>query len=544
MTNHVTLRIIPGRIDPSAWRAAYEETLVLLKQFPFYMVVSGPGGVFCAARAAHQSRLQLKDCGGWSLDGDLYCGPYQRGFLLFDNIEYYCRQITVPDSGYDILLDTLICTDVPHTAASIAIWDGIVPDEDSYCKVLAIACLIVSRFPDSAWVSGNATAYQCALAVEWANQHLHDHIAKPVSTNADLLLSRIKSTGMDQAQILPAVYKLSLEDKNEKMGNSLKRHLPQEVITEYYKKRLCFSRAKEKYRLNLRILAEYLELGFDFKSLCRIIMVDPDGCQFSPAAFLKALIYLKLPVRCNSSDLMLSPLDWRHPENLTAKERKCAEYYLDRGKSEKDLQAYYPLRQIHEDFQDVLGYPCDVYGIVRLMRFQESYGHTDIVIQSHNDAPPFNAGKFVEEWNLKASLEGGCDIVCYKELMNYRKCVIGTFIRDSFVVSRIHQELFRKAVYLRRSLKRVWPAFSMLGPGERKEWFLKRNPLLLPQELWNNIVARITEDAFVRPYVALFSANRAAKSRKILRPLLWNRALLEHYWKLSEEKMNNRRGRD
>ena len=124
------------------------------------------------------------------------------------------------------------------------------------------------------------------------------------------------------------------------------------------------------------------------------------------------------------------------------------------------------------------------------------------------------------------------------------KSMLGTFIRDSFVVSRIHQELFRKAVYLRRSLKRVWPAFSMLGPGERKEWFLKRNPLLLPQELWNNIVARITEDAFVRPYVALFSANCAAKSRKILRPLLWNRALLEHYWKLSEEKMNNRRGRD
>lgn len=90
MTNHVTLRIIPGRIDTAAWRAVYEETLVLLKQFPFYMVVSGPGGVFCAARAAHQSRLQLKDCGGWSLDGDLYCGTYQRGFLLFDNIEYYC----------------------------------------------------------------------------------------------------------------------------------------------------------------------------------------------------------------------------------------------------------------------------------------------------------------------------------------------------------------------------------------------------------------------------------------------------------------------
>ena len=41
---------------------------------------------------------------------------------------------------------------------------------------------------------------------------------------------------------------------------------------------------------------EYLNLGFDFKTLCRIIMTDADGCGMAPEKFAQMLLKMKLHV--------------------------------------------------------------------------------------------------------------------------------------------------------------------------------------------------------------------------------------------------------
>lgn len=60
-------------------------------------------------------------------------------------------------------------------------WGSKTQGLDYHIPLLAIGCLLETRFPDAVAVSGDITLSQCRKAVDWANQFLSKSIMVPVA---------------------------------------------------------------------------------------------------------------------------------------------------------------------------------------------------------------------------------------------------------------------------------------------------------------------------------------------------------------------------
>lgn len=147
---------------------------------------------------------KVEECEEWSVSGDLEYMRTAESFSLTNRLADYSSQ---EYSDYDDILMTQLFSKYDDVSN---IFDGKTQGEPYHKYVLAIACLLESRFPKDIMVSGDITKEQAIDAVNWANEYLKKEITIPVRTDYKKLYDRLESV-VDSYDLLESIVKLKID---------------------------------------------------------------------------------------------------------------------------------------------------------------------------------------------------------------------------------------------------------------------------------------------------------------------------------------------
>lgn len=528
----LNLSIVPDRISSEEWFAVYQETLILLEKFPFLDSVKAGNGYCYAAQSAHRENV-LEDYAGWCVVGDMHNGSHMESFFLISDIGYYKKKVHECETNkQDILCCGLSEELKVEEPPSVWVWGAKTQGQPAHLGLLAIGCLLCHRFPDAAYVHGDISAAQCQRSVEWANQYLEEPIDVPVTADAKRLLPRLMASGLSERDILPAFHQLTLEPCFGEVGACLRENFPTRVIEDYYKERLLpHERREGKLYLNQRSVKEYLELGLDFRALCRMVMVDPDGNLLTPRDFLKVLLGMKLHVPLDEKtiyDYVASPKDRGTAEVETVSSMLLRALFAIHGAGNRNVAAHIPFNEILSVFEEVVG-----TGDYRLMA-EELLEEIDTSIVNKNqndvyDGPESfyrtsrerdkeNAEK--EDTQVNYDIASPDDVICFED--------------GDTVEPKLHDCLINYASQLREIGETTYrEAVKEMNESMRKKFFHHHYRILIPKEIEDRFFSRIMKEEFIVRYIALYSVEVTDGIYWAIRGFLWNPALLDHYWELA-----------
>lgn len=526
------LSIIPERIKAKDWKAVYNESLLLLENYPFLNRVEDS---YCGIRRIYAQRSAHDPySGSWDSYGDMRTGANTEWFGLRDDIETYQKRNRgyLTETDWDVLLESVEDCPVEHPEA-VSVWANKTQGEDSHIYLLAIGCLICHRFPDAAHIWGDISAGQCRRAVRWANQFLPQPIDVPTTADMHRLLPRLLRAGIPEEELLRTFYSLTLQGKNRTMGTYLREMLPEQVFYRHYRKHLKpYERCEGQVYLQWRVLKEYLELGFDFQALCRMVMVDPEGNQLTPREFLRKLLGMKLHVEEKETyDYTKSPREWGDSEAVDHISAQFSRIFgLMSGASNVNVNTYIPLEQICADFREILENRCDAEALAKdILRELAESEKNESAQRMFYDDPESRFVKLAEEHQKLKEELAQYDITSYDDLMN--------FAEGKSVFPKLHESLKGNFEKLHTFGIQAMEELSPLGRVEREIWFLNRYQIMITKELQKLIFERIMDDTFIQRYAALYCVDcKSDKIYKLIRALLWNPVLLNYYWELTYER--------
>lgn len=297
----VSLKIIPNNISQSDWASVYKESLQLLSAYPFMdkIVIKDKyesSWIYMDKATSRKLTPWLNET-GWYVLGDMVTGASAESFFLIDNIDYYHDTDDIEKSG-DILLSTIEWQDEIDPEISKlsysdkTVFDSKTQGHDYHKYILAMACLIESRFPDSAVVTGDITIGQMKDAIAWANTKLERAITLTIRANPEKLLLRLKSTLKTESALLQSMILLNLTHKNRDLGDLLIKNISKKVLKEYFI--INFSNYSPGTIGYYSAINDYLNLGFDLETLCEICVLDETGCcnnedEFTESVFNSGL---------------------------------------------------------------------------------------------------------------------------------------------------------------------------------------------------------------------------------------------------------------
>lgn len=525
----INLSIVPDRISAGKWSEVYRETLILLEHFPFLDRVKAENGYYYAARAKHC--IDVNDCyAGWHVAGDMCTGSTMESFCLIDDIAYYQNKTRMYEANdQDILLNDLsseIMVEGPPTAW---VWGAKTQGRPAHLYLLAIGCLICHRFPNAALVSGDISAAQCHKAVEWANQYLGSPIDVPVTADAARLLPRLLSSGLKECDILAAFYQLTLEPCHGEMGDYLRANLPEQIIEQYYKQELQpRERSENKLYLKRSAVKEYLGLGFDLSTLCRMVLIDTDGNKLQPRELMKVLLEMKLHVPFDEKvlyDFVSSPKDRGSAEIETVNGLMLSALFAIHGGRNRNVAAYIPLEEIVFTFESVVGigdYNAMVAELLEEIEASKAYKHQNELYDGANSIYREEKQRCEMETD-----EAQYDIVRREDVISY--------CEGNTIEPGIHAGLLNYAKQLREIGEKNYASYVKgLDEVTRKEFFHKSCRVLIPKEIEDMFFAKIMEDKYIVRYVGLYSVEVPDSVSWAIRGFLWNPELLDHYWAIAE----------
>lgn len=299
---YIRLEILPNEMDPQEWERVYEESLLLLEAYPFldllldeetYRVIWA-----YVDRARERPLPQVGGKRGWHVFGDEISLQTAESFELVRHLDVYRSRVARAGDTYgkDILAtmlpeEWLKLPGVP--TGGVMVFDAKTQGYPYHLYVLAVACLIESRFPGKAVVSGDSTRQQMELAVGWANSLLPRPIQLSERTEGRRLLDRIRPLVRDEISALKAWIRLSLLEGEEERGAFIRREFSSSVIERYY---LARFQSHQLGTLGFRsVLREFLLQGFSLADACRICVLDPAGCRYDAAVFAESVLQLGWP---------------------------------------------------------------------------------------------------------------------------------------------------------------------------------------------------------------------------------------------------------
>lgn len=324
---YIFLDIMPNHISEESWESVYEESLALINAYPFmdkFIDEHTFDSTWVYVDRAGETELDYppgKPQTGWHVFGDLKSMMTAESFELVKDLGYYQGKSRVDDEYDDILAEQIFhATDSyedfqKRQFDDVRVFDGKTQGYPHHIYMLAIACLIESRFPGHAIVYGDISIGQMEKAVAWANSILKSPIHITERTDNKKLLKRINKIIKDDAIALEAFMRLTYHDEDFKLGEFVREHFNAETITAYYTK--CFSRY-EPEQIGFRSdLLEFINQGYSLETACDICVLDPDGCSYDSEAFIKAVL----------------SMEWRTEE---ANPREDLPFYKDAHSEEPD----------------------------------------------------------------------------------------------------------------------------------------------------------------------------------------------------------------
>ena len=501
------LSISPHQISAEDWKSVYAETLNLLEKFPFLDVESNENGYLYAQPSAHREDI-IGRYAGWRVCGDMISGDTTEYFYLVDDIEYYRE-----NGG--------------------GVWCGKTQGAPAHIPLLAIACLICHRFPDSTKVSGDISASQCRRAVGWANHYLEVPIDVPIDAEFERLLTALYADGVDDEALLDSFFERTLQACTAEMGAFLKERLASSLLESYYKKELIEAWKHDEVRLVwlMECVEEYLELQLDFHTLCCLILDPSEGIGLEPRVFMEKLLTrnLHVPVEerghCDTKRSHVSRDDGGVDTVQSLLEMALAAFMRAR---KPNVNAYLPLEQICAGFESALG-SGDYMSMAQelLQDRQNAMGHDlQNLLSSGADGYVEQSSEVCEKSDETDTYE----ISTMRETILYRE--------GDTIAPHIHGKLLSFMRQLRELCNdEFMDDFLNMSEEERKRWFYEHYKILIPKEIEDMFFSRIMDNDYIRRYVVLYGVRVDLRIEAEVRALLWNPELLDSYWMLSTEEV-------
>ncbi|GAB3804296.1 hypothetical protein [Virgibacillus kimchii] len=300
---YIYMDILPNKIDKEEWERVYEESLQLVLAYPFMddeVDLETYGEMWRYALRTDETEMEFDyndHQPGWHLYGDYETMLGAESFSLFRNIESYRKKTRTPEGSDDILAKEINWTvfygqeerQIP--VGNVTIFDAKTQGFPFHNYILAIACLLESRFPKQVLVTGDISIGQMRKAMEWANTILEKPIHLTERADNDILLRRIRRLVDREFDALKSFMHLTMHATDEQLGKTIREQFTPEVIKAYFIDRLKQSGIQT---LGFQVdLSEFLHLGFNLEQACEICVLDEDGCQVDAREFAKTVFSLE-----------------------------------------------------------------------------------------------------------------------------------------------------------------------------------------------------------------------------------------------------------
>lgn len=170
--------------------------------------------------------------------------------------------------------------------------------EDYHIYILAIACLIESRFPKYAITFGDINREQAQVAVDWANSILKEPINLPVRVDGVRLMNRLidirnNSSSSENGDMLYAFKDLIITDDSGQYGEYIREKFTKAEIIDYFTNEL-----KEYTSATMigaqRLMIDFLNQGNEFEDLCDICCINEDRAKYDAIEFAKAIASIRV----------------------------------------------------------------------------------------------------------------------------------------------------------------------------------------------------------------------------------------------------------
>ena len=293
---YLNLHIVPSQIKQSDWEKVYEESLLLVQDYPFLRLkLEKYQGL---PRLIYSSKVEEKNSDGvsrnWMVCGDAQSKKTGEEFILERDLSRYSWAINAnsKDSLETIDLLQVDFEDVEDNRNKDinikAVFSNKTQGYDYHKYVLSVAMLLESRFPKSALVSGDINLRQAEEAREWANQRLGRPIDLPVKVDEERLWQRLEKHYRGE-KLLRAFDHLYIRNFPMDTPKVFFQKASDEDLKIWFRKRLC------KYSSLTQLGAKELMIGWlnnsnDLETLCEIVLKqDLTEPHFTAEEFIKAL---------------------------------------------------------------------------------------------------------------------------------------------------------------------------------------------------------------------------------------------------------------
>lgn len=282
---YIGLAIMPNKIYQGDWQLAFDETLQLIRAYPFATLnvdsIEGFKRLVLDRTVVQYVEGYGTEEGYWKINGDLESKETGESFNLFSSLSRYSG---VKDEKVkeDILLNYLEGGRDGEREVFYAKTQG----KSFHIYLLAIAALIESRFPKFACVYGDISKEQAQKAVDWANSILDKPIDLPVRVNPSRLLERLEVIDTKEKQ-LEALYGLSI-GANDEVDGLVGKQFNMNTVRNYFSKELQNFNSPAQLGAEL-IMIRFLNAGLPLETLTDICCIDSNGSKFDPYDFIKAM---------------------------------------------------------------------------------------------------------------------------------------------------------------------------------------------------------------------------------------------------------------
>lgn len=292
---YINLDIVPSKIHMKGWEAVYQETLELINAYPFADIkvdhIYNIERIFIGKTEEIIEEDSDKGVRHWRICGDLESRRTAEYFTLYNDLsKYSCSR------GKDIE-DILEFYLHDERDGIRSIFNAKTQGEKYHLYVLAIACLIESRFPKYVMVYGDITKEQAEIAIEWANSILKKPIQLPIRTDYEELASRLK--GLGKENVLGSFMSLKIGENGEELNKFIVENFDKEEINRYYMSELKGHYTSPDQLGTKKILIDYLNMEYSLEELSDLYCYNEDGPRFDGIDFIKAIAdtWLFIPLR-------------------------------------------------------------------------------------------------------------------------------------------------------------------------------------------------------------------------------------------------------
>lgn len=334
---------VSNSLTKEEWVSVYEDSLKLIDVFPLAEIAKKSirgTEIYCLIPTKERILNEENSEYGWEASDDYINLRGAESYYLYrDLIE---KNKNTNEEHHDALLtvakEQLSLTTKIDNYNCFRLFGNKTQGESYHVYLLAIACLVVDRLKDKAFVYGDITRGQCKMAISEANKVLNNHINLPVQCDTERFYARVSNLPLleiDKIKIFEYFY---LGNKDEDFGNELKKYFKEEDCMEFWESSFnSYSISQIGFD---RLFQNYILWGFDIEKLCHIIKFKNNSDY---EEFVKSILDAKLHIE-NKNITKIFELD-KEKEALYGISSLISQFLLT-PRGNKTIARYIPIEEI------------------------------------------------------------------------------------------------------------------------------------------------------------------------------------------------------